>query len=202
MAEHPIVEQYIQASDISEKYFSILKAGILNKGFVGRETNKKTIDEIVNFLHSDEVAEMIKKSLGTRGKNLSNEEILSRYGLPKWQIEEQFSGYKSISSNVLESLVDEFSNRLHQELTSHHEAELANLAYTKGTKAAQGVLTELYRVSGGDKYALAHKKSIESLVTPEKMQTHVRGLYTRRVLHSKRHENRELETKPAYDKAS
>lgn len=198
-AEHPIVGEYITASDISEEYLDNLKAEIFNKGFVGKKTNEKNIDDVVNFLHSDEVAGMIKERIGNPAKDLSNEAVLARFGLPKHRIKEILKGYESITEGVLVQLVGTLSAQMHGELTSHHAAEIANYAVTHGDAAARGIVTELYRVSGGDKYAAANKKTIDTLVEPGKIHDHISVLYRDRVLQGEYVRHRETIRKPVKD---
>ena len=190
--EHPIIAQYKAAYDVSEKYTAKLNADILKKGFVGKKVEGKTIDDIVGFLHSEDVAEMMKKALGSKAKDLSTEELLQRYGLPKHTIKELLSEYESVTPEALLSLIQQLGARLHAELVSHHPAAFSNLAYEKGVKAAQEVLMRLYEVSGGEKFAESHKKTIDNLVDPSKIQEHVQTAYQQRVLHGEmaRHTDR------------
>jgi len=177
--EHPIVAQYKTAYDISEEYTSRLSAEILKKGFVGRKANKGTIDDVVKFLHSKDVAAMIKKALGGRVNDVSDEEILTRYGLPKHVIQEELSQYESITPDAILSLVQRLSARIHGEMVSHHPAAIANLAYDKGMDAAKAVVADLLKTSGGDKYAAANQKTLDNIVTPDKLMDHTTDLYQR-----------------------
>lgn len=174
----PIVDQYKTAHDISEQYTSRLTAQLLNKGLVGKEINDETLDDIVSFFHSEDVAKAMKKALGDKAEKLSDEEVLDRYGLPKHAIKEALSEYKSVTPEALLSLVRQLSTRIHTELTSHHPASLANIAYDD-IDEAQKIIDELYRTSGGDQYANAHEKAIKNLKTPDKVLEHMQGLYQR-----------------------
>ena len=178
---HEIVTQYLAAFDTSDLVAARLTADILKKDLVGKPT-ADALEDVVGFLHSEDVAQLIKKALGSRAKDLSDKEILDKYGLPKHVIRELLNEYESITPEVLMNLSQQLSARLHAELTSHHPAALANLAYDQGHKEAQAVLMDLYAVSGGEKYARAHKKSIEDLLTPDKISDHLQTLYQRREL--------------------
>ncbi|MCH8328782.1 MAG: hypothetical protein IIB81_00110 [Nanoarchaeota archaeon] len=200
MTEHRIVAEYKTASNISQEYLNILKAEILNKGLVGKKADKKTIDDIVSFLHSDKVAGMIRKGLESKlGSGVTNDELLERYGLPKHAIQEAFKGYDSVTEDMLINLVSQLSTQLHGELTSNHPTALANLAYSKGPEAAQKVIKRLYHVSGGEGYEADNKKTIESLVEPGKILEHMTGLYQRRDLHNELQRHKVKSMKPVYN---
>jgi len=199
MAKHRIVQEYEIASDVSQDYLDRLTAEILNSQFVGREVNDDSIEGIVNFLNSKNVAQMIRKSLGSKAGKFSDEELLERYSLPKHRIKQILEDDTAITVETLQNLVGQLSATLHGELTSNHPAALANLAYDEGMDTARGVLTELYRVSGGDRYAEKNKKPIGNLKDVGRLHTHATGLYERLTLHTER--QRHHEPKP-YKKAA
>lgn len=186
MAKHRIVAEYETASDISQKYLDELQASVLNKGLVGKATDNKTIDDVVGFFHSKDVAGMIRKRLGSKAGKFSDDEILERYSLPKHRIKELLQSEEAITAETLQQLVGQLSAQLHGELTSHHPAALANLAYTDGMDKAKAVLTDLYTVSGGEPYAKKHKKEIGNLKEPGKLHEHATDLYRRLELHQTR----------------
>lgn len=182
--KHPIVEQYLAAHDISEDYTARLTAELLNKGMVGKAVNKRTIDDVVSFFHSGEVADAIRKVFGAKTKELSDEELLARYGLPKHIIKETLGEYKSLTPEVLLRLAQQLGARIHAELVSHHPAAIANEAYDD-LAGAQKAMLSLYEVSGGEKYAAANKATIENLLAPDKIHEHMTDLYQRRELQTR-----------------
>ncbi len=182
--KHPIIEQYLTAFDLAENYTARLGAVLLNKGLIGKKVDEKTIEDVVETLHSDKVADGIRKVFGARTKDLSDEELLSRYGLPKHVIKEALSEYKSITPEVLLRLVQQLGARIHAELVSHHPAAIANEAYDD-LEGAQKTMFDLYEVSGGEKYAAANKATIENLLTPDKIHEHMTDLYQRRELQNR-----------------
>jgi len=196
--EHDIVAQYEKAFGISEKYLAKLQAEILQKGFVGRATDEKTIDDVVNFLHSEDVAGMIRKGLGSRAQDISDKELLQRYGIPKHRIKKILAGYESVTDNVLNSLVNSMSSALHAELTSHHPAALADVAY-EDDEAAKGILTELYRTSGGDVFASEHTKEIKELKGVDEVHNFITDLYRNRTLQDRARTDHERRKPPVYD---
>lgn len=180
--EHKIIAQYKEAYKISEDYTSQLSANLLNKGLVGKEMDKGTIDTIVDFFHSSDVVKAIKDALGARAAEVSDKELLARYAIPRHAIEEELNKYESVTPEVLLSLVQQLSATIHAELTKGQPAEIANIASKDGVPVAQGIMKDLYKVSGGDQYLDNNARTIENLVTPEKMQAHTEGLYSRREL--------------------
>jgi len=197
MAKHRIVEEYESASDVAQDYLDRLTADILNKQFVGKAADEKTIEGVINFLHSKDVAGMIRKSLGSKAGKFSDEELLERYSLPKHRIKEILQNDPAITVETLQQLVGQLSAQLHGELTSNHPAALANLAYNNMDKARE-VLTELYKVSGGERYANRHKKAIDNLKDPSRLHAHASDLYQRLTLHQER--QRTHVAKPVYKK--
>jgi len=193
-----IVGQYDEAFIISEKYLAILQAEILQKGFVGKPTDDKTIDDVVDFLHSEDVAGMIRKGLGSRAQDITDKELLQRYGIPKHRIKKILEGYESVTDNVLNSLVNSMSSALHAELTSHHPAALADIAY-EDDEAAKGILAELYRTSGGDQFAAEHAKEIKKLKGVDALHDFMTDLYRNRTLQDRARSDHERRKPPVYD---
>ncbi len=169
--EHPLIAQYKKAHELAENYAAKLSAHIFNRGLVGKPTDEKTIDDVVNALHSGEAAKMIKEVLGPRAQGLDDQELLARYSLPKHQIKRILSNYDSITDDVLRAIANELVSRVRSELVSHHPAALANLAYEQGVGPAQKVLLDLYTLAGGEETAKKYRKGIEGLKTPEQIHS-------------------------------
>ncbi|MBI2139467.1 hypothetical protein HYU14_00970 [Candidatus Woesearchaeota archaeon] len=195
-----IVKEFEEAYEISEKYSAELSAKILNeKKLVGKKVNKKTIDTIVKFLHSDEVASMIRDAIGARGANISEEELLNRYSLPKHVIKDILSNYEggSIQPDILLRLSRQLSARVHGEMVGHHPATLANLAY-EDLRGAQKVITKLYETSGGKRFAENAAAEINNLADPSKVLEHMQGLYQNQTLVDQRAQHSDRLRKPVY----
>ncbi|MBI2547820.1 hypothetical protein HYW21_00560 [Candidatus Woesearchaeota archaeon] len=175
--KHPLVKQFEEAYTISQHYHDRLEAEALRKGWVGKEVDKKTLDEIVNFFHSDEVVEFIKQSIGTRAEGLSKEVLLGKYGLPKHVIKDLIAYGKSISSQDIGRIVLNFQSRLHSQLSDHIAGSISNVAYDKGHEVAQNLVLDLYRTAGGDRYAASVEDRVRDLKAPDKILQHVQGSY-------------------------